>query len=185
MPMCEESAKWFAMSAPYRNEMKAARMLDELHAEYFIPMHYVLVQRGACKRRQLVPAVSNLLFVHATETRMTYLKGKVPVMQYKVLKGHTADGKAEKNEKIVIRDEEMDAFIKVCKEELERLQFLRPEEVNLEKGTKVRVIGGPFDGIEGTFVKVKGSRARKLVISIDNFVSVATEVSPEMIEVLG
>ncbi len=183
--MGEEGAKWFAMSAPYRNEMKAARMLEELHAEYFIPMHYVLVQKGAVKRRQLVPAVSNLLFVHADDARMTYLKGKVPVMQYKVLKGHTSDGKAEKNEKIVIRDDVMEAFIKVCKEELEKLQFLKPEEVNLEKGTRVRVIGGPFDGIEGTFVKVKGSRARKLVISIDNFVSVATEVSPEMIEVLG
>ena len=183
--MCEGGAKWFAMSAPYRNEMKAARMLDELHAEYFIPMHYTLVQRGAVKRRQLVPAVSNLLFVHADDARMTYLKGKVPVMQYKMQRGHSEDGKVETNEKIVIRDEEMDAFMKVCREELEKLQFLRPEEVNLEKGTRVRVIGGPFDGIEGTFVKVRGSRSRKLVISIDNFISVATEVSPEMIEVLG
>lgn len=183
--MCEEVQKWFAMSAPYRNEMKAARMLDELHAEYFIPMHYTLVQRGACRRRQLVPAVSNLLFIHATDSRMTYLKGKVPVIQYKMLRGHSDDGKVEKNEKIVIRDDEMEAFIRVCREELEKLQFLRPEEVNLEKGTRVRVIGGPFDGIEGTFVKVRGSRSRKLVISIDNFISVATEVSPDMIEVLG
>ena len=41
-----------------------------------------------------------------------------------------------------------------------------PDEVNLRKGTKVRITGGDFEGYEGVFVKVKGARDRRVVISL-------------------
>lgn len=170
---------WYAMSAPYRNELKAKRMLDELKAESFLPMCYRMVERDGVKKRRYLPAVSNLLFVRATAEEISILKHKIPVMQYKTIRENG------KNVKIIVPDRDMEHFIRVCEENERNLQFLHPDEVNLEKGTRVRIIGGPLDGIEGYFLKVKGSRNRKLLIKIENFLSVAIEVSPDMIEVLA
>lgn len=170
---------WYAMSAPYRNELKAKRMLDELNAESFLPMCYRMVERDGIKKRRYLPAVSNLLFVRATAEELSILKHKIPVMQYKTVQ------EGGKHVKIIVPDRDMEQFIRVCEDNERKLQFLYPDEVNLEKGTKIRVIGGPLDGIEGYFLRVKGSRNRKLIINIENFLSVATEVSADMIEVLA
>jgi len=54
--------------------------------------------------------------------------------------------------------------------------FAAKGEVNLEKGRKVRVIGGLFEGIEGVFIRVKGER--RVVVSLFNLFSVATTFVP-------
>jgi hypothetical protein len=62
---------------------------------------------------------------------------------------------------------------------------LTPEQVDLAKGTRVRVVGGCLDGLEGIFVKIEGLRNRRFVLSIPNVTSVATaEVSDGVLEVI-
>mgnify|MGYP002511644227 CR=1 FL=1 len=54
-----------------------------------------------------------------------------------------------------------------------------------EKGTKVRIIGGNFNGVEGVFVKVKGKRSKRVVIMLDKLCAVAmAEVDSDLIEVI-
>ena len=45
--------------------------------------------------------------------------------------------------------------------------FLSPEEVVLSKGDKVRITDGVFMGVEGTFMRVKNTRDRRVVVKID------------------
>ena len=54
--------------------------------------------------------------------------------------------------------------------------FAAKGEVNLEKGRKVRVTGGLFEGIEGVFIRVKSER--RVVVSLFNLFSVATTFVP-------
>lgn len=55
----------------------------------------------------------------------------------------------------------------------------------MKKGTRVRVCGGEFEGQEGIFVKVKGARDRRVVISIQGVIAVAiAAIHPDLIEVL-
>ena len=71
------------------------------------------------------------------------------------------------------------------KEGNEKITYLRPEEVNIKKGTRVRVHGGVFDGTEGHFVKLQGKRSRRVVLLIEGITAVAlTEISTDFIEVL-
>ena len=80
----------------------------------------------------------------------------------------------------------MQQFISVSRLHNERLIYLTPEEINLAKGTRVRVLGGPFDGVEGAFVKVRGCRSKRVVILIQGILAVAVaEVKPDLIEVIG
>lgn len=79
----------------------------------------------------------------------------------------------------------MEQFIRVINTYNENLVFLKPEEVNLKKGTPVRIVGGAFDGIEGIFIKVKGHRNRRVVVQIEGITAVAiAEVTQDLIEVL-
>ena len=67
----------------------------------------------------------------------------------------------------------------------EHLIFFSPDEVNLRRGTKVRITGGDFEGYEGVFVKVKGARDRRVVISLQGVIAMAmATLSPDLIEVI-
>lgn len=88
-------------------------------------------------------------------------------------------------QKIIIPDQEMQRFIAVAGTYHEQLLYFRPDELNLSKGTKVRVTGGDFEGQEGIFLKVKGARDRRLVIKIQGVIAVAmASIHPDLIEVI-
>ena len=88
-------------------------------------------------------------------------------------------------EKIIIPDNEMRRFIAVAGTYSDQLLYFQPEEVNLSKGTKVRITGGDFEGQEGIFLKVKGARDRRVVIEIQGVIAVAmATIHPELIEVI-
>ena len=86
---------------------------------------------------------------------------------------------------IVVPDEQMAHFMAVCNGQSENLRYMLPSEVNLTQGTRVRVIGGAFDGIEGHFVKVKGIRSKRVVVSLDGLASVViAEIADGLIEAI-
>lgn len=170
---------WFAMSAPYQREMKAKAELEKHSIPCFVPMRMSAVRHRTGKiSKELVPAVHNLVFVHSTRELLQQVKQTIPFIQY-LTRPYSG-----KNIPITVPDKEMQQFISVTESYNERLIFLTPEEVHLEKGTPVRIIGGPFDGIEGTFVKVKGCRNRRVVIMARNILGLALDVHPDLIQVL-
>ena len=177
----QESAQepvWFAMSAPYCNEMRAKLLLESKNIECFVPMCYKIVEsRQGVKSRKLVPAIHNLIFAHTTKERIQEVKSGVKYLQYRV---KPENGK---NVPIVVPDEQMAHFMTVCASDNENLKYLLPSEVNLERGTKIRIVGGYFDGLEGRFVKVKGIRSKRVVVTLEGLASVAlAEITDGLIE---
>jgi tRNA A-37 threonylcarbamoyl transferase component Bud32 len=66
------------------------------------------------------------------------------------------------------------------------LAYFSPDEINVAKGTKVRIHGGPYDGLEGSFLKVKGAREKRVVVEISGVIVVATAtLSCDLVEVLA
>jgi transcription antitermination factor NusG len=86
---------------------------------------------------------------------------------------------------VIVTDDQMDSFMKVTKTLSDGLLFFTPDEVNLSKGVKVRIHGGQFNGLEGTFVKVKGARDKRVVVEVSGVIVVATcSLKCDLIEVL-
>ena len=57
-----EKSLWWAMSAPYRRELKAKAILDSCGIECFVPMRNQPVRkRSGAMVRELRPAVHNLI----------------------------------------------------------------------------------------------------------------------------
>ena len=171
---------WFAMSAPYRNEMRAKSLLESKGIECFVPMRYQIVEtRTGVKSRKLLPAIHNLIFVHTSKTIIQEAKTRCEFLQYRT-KPHNG-----KNVPIIVPDKEMLQFIAVTQALSEKLLYLNLDEIDLEKGTRIRIHGGVLDGTEGLFVKLKGKRRRSVIIQIEGVAAVAlTKVSPDLIEVI-
>ena len=125
----------------------------------------------------MVPVVHNLIFIHACLSEVKRVKSMVAYLQYIT---DTRSGK-----KIIIPDNEMQRFIAVAGTYNDHLLYFQPDELNLSKGTKVRITGGDFEGQEGVFLKVKGARDRRVVIAIQGVIAVAmATIHPDLIEVI-
>ena len=163
----KDSLSWFAMSATFGRELKAKAYLEERGLSCFVPMKYdIVTDRCRCKSKQLVSAIHNLLFVHATRERIQELKRGLDYLQYLT---HNVDGR---NVPIVVPEEQMQQFIAVCNTYDDNLVYLSPDEINLAEGTPVRIIGSVFDGVEGTFVKVKKKRKKRVVVLVRGIAAV-------------
>ena len=160
---------WYAMRATYRREPDAMHLLKKENLGCFIPMQYKICIKKGKKVRALVPVVHNLLFVHARPSDVQRVKSQVTYLQYIT---DTRSG-----QKIIVPDDQMQRFIAVSG---------TYDELNLSKGTKVRITGGEFEGQEGVFLKVKGARDRRVVIEIQGVIAVAmATIHPDLIEVIG
>lgn len=162
-----ESTEWYAMSATFGRALKAKEFLESRSVRCFIPMKYEIIGDGMHgKKRQLVPAISNLLFVNTTRSCIQSLKSEVAYLQY------LTRPEGVRRVPIVVPERQMEQFIAVCNTYNEKLVYLNPEEINLEKGTPVQIIGGAFDGIEGTFIKIEGVRNRRVAVLVPGIAAV-------------
>lgn len=173
----DDEILWFAMGAPYRNELKVEEMLKSHSIEVYLPRTRKVAVKNGHKSVCECPAVGNLLFVHSSLNRINTVKPLIPRLQFKTFR------RQDMNVRIVVPDEQMQDFIRVTSEDVE-CRYLSPDEVDIAKGTRVRVIGGKLDGVEGVFMKVKGRRNRRLVILVEGAVAIETEVAPDLIELL-
>ena len=178
----KESAEmlWFAMSATFGREMKAKEFLENNNVRCFVPLRYQLVKgRSKDKVRKLVPAVSNLVFVNTTKDNIKILKTKLPYLHY-----HTRP-EGGKNIPVTVPSAQMEQFIAACNTYNEKMAFVRPDEIRLTEGTRIRIVGGAFDGIEGTFIRIDKGKQKHVVINVDRIAAIVlAKVNDGYIQVL-
>lgn len=168
---------WYVMRSIFKTELKTKAKLDEANIRSFIPLkHQIKIVKGK-KARVEVPIVRNLLFVYSDEKSLAPLLAADSKFQYTYRRG------GRENEPLIVPDDQMQRFLEAA-EASEGPLYFTPSELNIAKGTKVRIIGGPLNGIVGIFMKVKGARAKRLVLEIPDTLSIALDVNPDLIEVL-
>ena len=177
MEVEKETLIWYAMRATYRREMEAMRLLEKENIRCFVPMQYKISIKKGKKVRALVPVIYNLIFVHASPSEVQRVKSLVTYLQY------ITDNRS--GQKIIVPDAQMRRFIAVAGTYSDHLMYFHPDELNLTKGTKVRITGGEFEGQEGVFLKVKGARDRRVVIEIKGVIAVAmATIHPDLVEII-
>lgn len=162
--------QWFAMRATYKRELVARDYLMGKGIEVFVPLKKVVKEVRGIKRKLTVPAINSLIFVHARKEELQEAKFGLDYLQYLTRK---LDGK---NIPIIVPDRQMEQFRQVVEDDTIDKCFYAPGELNLAKGTKVRVHGGPMDGIEGVLVKIKGKRARQFTMEVEGTIALSTNV---------
>ena len=170
----EEVQLWYPLRVTYNRELKVKADLDAMGVTNFVPMQYRREERNGRMVKRLVPSVHNLIFVKMTPSKMTEYK-KTTALPIRYIMNR------ETRRPITVPEQEMENFIRVAGTYEEKLVYLNPDPGDFAKGERVRVIGGPFAGTEGIFIRVKGDR--RVLINIPGVEAVAsTFIHPSMIE---
>lgn len=78
----------------------------------------------------------------------------------------------------------MRSFIAVSGNYEEQIVYLDPAVTALQKGDRVRITGGVFEGVEGIILRVKGDR--RVSVCIKGVMAVATAyVHPSLMELVS
>ena len=176
--MCGDPKTWFPMRVTYQREMKVKAELDRLGIENFVPMRYKVVERqndgDAELRRELVPAINNLIFVRSTQERVSELKRTNEVLEpLRYMMDRTA---ACGNTIMTVADREMENFMRVASRTDDSVMFLDNETVVGKEGKRVEIMGGAFEGVTGVIRRVK--RCKRVVVEIEGVASVAIAYVP-------
>ena len=171
--MCGDPKTWFPMRVTYQREMKVKAELDRLGIENFVPMRYKVVESqndGDTElRRELVPAINNLIFVRSTQERLSELKQTNEVLEpLRYMMDHTAVGE---HAIMTVADREMENFMRVASRTDDSVMFLDEETVVGKEGKRVEIMGGAFEGVTGVIRRVK--RCKRVVVEIEGVASVA------------
>lgn len=174
------SKHWYVLRAIFRKEEKVRDKLRRVGFHCYVPMCYRIETVKGHKVRRLVPAITELVFVYASQEDITDFKLHSKETIYWLTKPN-----GNKRERIVVPDKAMEDFIRVTQKNEQSITYFRPEELNLNKGDHIQIHGGVFDGIEGILLKVKGKRDKQLVVSIPGITAAAVSIRPEVIEVIS
>ena len=176
--MCGDPKAWFPMRVTYQREMKVKAELDRLGIENFIPMTYrVVVADTDNPRRELVPAISNLIFVRSTQERLSELKQSNEVLEpLRYMMDHTA---SREHAIMTVVDKEMENFIRVASRTDDSVMFLDADTVVGKEGKRVEIMGGVFEGVSGVIRRVK--RCKRVVVELEGIASVAIAFVPAVL----
>jgi len=147
--------------------------LDRLEIENFLPMTYKIVESrtdgNVELRRELVPAISNLIFVRSTQERISGLKMSNEVLEpLRYMLDYTnGDGPVI----MTVGDREMENFMRVASKTDDSVMFLDENTIVGKEGKRVKIMGGAFEGVEGVIRRVK--RCKRVVVELEGIASVA------------
>ncbi len=174
--ICEH---WYALRVTYSRELKFRDMLVERGIRTYVPMTRKLVERPG-KRRKVVlaPAVNNLLFAYSQQQILYEFMSELGESRPVAFIWDKAT-----RFPIVVSDKAMDDFIRVSSEYDEDIVYLG-DLSNLRAGAAVRVVSGPFEGVEGRIVRVK--KSRRVMVEIEGIMAVATAyIPPSQLEIIS
>lgn len=180
--MQEDIEKWYVLGClSVHHEEKVRDALRKAGFRSHVPMKYEVKTVRRQEQRTMVPAITGLIFVRATEEALKeYIRHKSRESIY--MRKSTF---SNKQDYLTVPDYAMERFIEFTNIRQEKITYFKPEELNLKEGEKIRIKGGIYDGYEGTILRFKGKRNKHLVVQIPGVIIAAVELEPELVEPLN
>lgn len=175
----EDQIEWFVLRELKRSNSNVMSWmtLQEKGFEVFTPLHWKLFKYRGRNIRKKVPVISDLLFVKSCRRQLDDIIAKTPTLQYRFTKN--CGGKP-----MVISERDMERFM-IAVADSDKVKYYLPEELSsLKCGKEIKIIGGPLNGYTGKLLSVRGSKIKRLMVELPQFLTAAVEVDPEFIELI-
>lgn len=149
--------------------------------EVFLPTVFRKIKSGG---REVVverPGMLNFIMIRYEKDELRTL-----LSDYVYLHAVTLSNRDGSNYRLLtISDAEANMFMQTAGVYRSEVPFYEPDAQMLEKGDYVRVIGGPFEGVEGVLISQQGRDGGKVQVKISKVLAVSTmHIDPEHIQVL-
>ena len=168
----KNTVAWYVLRVTYQREIAASKVLEELQIEHYVPTvrKRIRNEKGVAIGWKTEPLVHNYIFIRDTYENIKKLKqGKLDYLRFIMGKDDTGLLSVPQ----YVPDKQMADFIKVV-----RTMGSKPvdPDIDLKKGDKVRVLVGPFEGVEGVFIRMPNRHEKRVVIKIEGVAAVATQI---------
>lgn len=179
MPTLPEDKQphWFVMRA-FRNELSMEQLFQKHKFRCFLPKREVIRHTRMGDIRTFVPVISTYIFVYSDYFTLRDFQQPLNITFNRIF------GLSEGHNTMKVPDKQMEDFIRVATQHESDTRYYLPEELELQKGQRIRICGGPFEGVEGDLVKIKGLRDKRLVLSIPGIISISTAVQRTYIQLV-
>lgn len=176
VPLLRSEVAWYPMRVTYGREVKVKQALDDLGIESFLPMHYELVDPGdGNKKRMLVPAIHNLIFIHDSREDITLLKTTRREFQpLRYITKHYAEDSVHSI--LTVPDGQMQNFMRVASVQDDSVMFLDAGDYLNKVGRRVEITEGYFAGVQGVVKRIK--KNKHVVVQLEGLAAVAITYVP-------
>lgn len=168
----DKSLHWFAANTKPRQEKFIRDRLNALEIENFIPTRIEIRQWKYRKKKVEMPIIPHLVFIHTDFDTSFSLPN-----DYKVEIWYIKD--RETKTSLIVPDKQMQDFMLVLGCASQEVEI---NPANFSKGDKVRVISGPFTGIEGELERKKDQH--RVIINLQGVASLAVEIAVESLQII-
>ncbi|MFA3783736.1 UpxY family transcription antiterminator [Melioribacteraceae bacterium 4301-Me] len=135
--MNHENKNWFVLYTKPRQEFKAAAQLEQHKIEHYLPTIKKIKQWSDRKKKIIEPIFRGYIFIYSTEKERL-----ISLEQPSIVKSVMFEGKPA-----IIHQTEIENIKKMLSETNDIVVVNR-----IEKGSKVKVVAGPFQGVSGVVI---------------------------------
>ena len=169
--------RWYVFRVSYGREDKASDYLVEDGTYTYIAKKMVEKYVEGKRKRYLQTLIPNLLFAYTTAKKAEEYVNNTPAISYlRYYYNHFKVDDNEKNPPLTVSEKEMNRFIHATCNMNKHLLFVQPSQCHYKGGESVRVIDGPFTGVEGRVARVAGQQ--RVVISLSGIGLISTAYIP-------
>lgn len=144
-----DESPWYAIKLYFSRQKAVSEWFDELQMEYFVPMHYVDIEKDGRIKHVLRPVVANLIFLKKNMEK----KELQHLLKESVFRMSVITKSRENREWYEISAREMREFQTMCNPEIELRKYLSESEAKMKVGAPVLVKYGPLKGLSGKLVR--------------------------------
>lgn len=169
--------RWYVFRASYGREDKASNYIVEDGTFVYIAKRYAHKSVNGKQKKVLETLIPNLLFVYTNDEKAEEDIKNTPALSYLTYYyNHFEPNDDQKNPPLTVSCKEMENFILATCNKNEHLKFVNEEQCHYKGGEIVKVIEGPFKGVEGKVARVSGQQ--RVIVSITNVGLVSTAYVP-------
>ena len=174
-----ETKQWYVLRVSYGRAEKANEILKAKGIETHLPRHTTYKGVNGKRIKQRLPLLPNFLFAKTTLSVLEQFLKSSPDLNFITFYYDHFNKKPDgKNPPLVVPKESMDNFIKLTSIDDEHILLIDKVNGTYKQGDYVRIIDGPFKGIEGRVTKITGQK--RVIVELPGLCSVATAYIPKV-----
>jgi transcription antitermination factor NusG len=141
---------WYAIQTFFSKELKLAQLLEEKGLTCFVPMRMAIPTSEPCAPPKLVPVVHNLLFLEKTDSEAALLElmKDIPI-PFRLMRNR------ETRRIYEIPNRQIVDLRAACDSSYSGNLYMEADKAEARPGHPVRVIRGPFTGLQGKLTQYK------------------------------
>ena len=165
----EEEQLWFAMRDQHRG-LSSQYMYEHLASQGFETYTPTVKKSKLVKGHAVIveiPYIRDLFFIHGTFSEIKAIMNPFCHFQFRYRTG------VSPATPIVVPKKEMDDFIRV-NQNSDSPEFISPDSIPADvRNRKIRVVGGPLDGVQGMLKTVRGSKFKTLYVELPGIMAIS------------